>query len=157
MVCAEPAQEDRVDWLQNNYVVGVALLLLLIVLLIRRKGVRNTPLDWGMLAGFLRGTSPIERLTLDERERAGADMAVQFRDAIGSAKYKRSHRENVRIETLDILRFGEAGFIATFRDEKLIHFTRVGGASIRNPQFSAQQSMILLELLRRVRRLAERK
>lgn len=157
MVCAELVQEEEMDWLQNNYAVAVALVLALFALLILRRGPRNTPLDWGTLADFLRGNSPIERIELDERERAGADMAVQLKDAIGSAKYKRSHQENVRIETLNILRFGEAGFIVTFRDEKLIHFSRVTGAHIRNPQFSAQQSMILLELLRRVRKLAEMK
>jgi len=157
MVCAEPTEEASMDWLQGNWAVGVAVSLALFALLILRRGSRNTSLDWGTLASFLRGNSPIERIELDERERTKVDVGVRLRETFGSATYKRSDRHGVRIETLNILRVGEARFMVIFRDEKLIHFKRVGGREIRNPQFNAQHSMILLELLHRVRRLAEKK
>lgn len=119
-----------------------------------RKGPRNTPINWDTLATFLRDASQMERIDLSKTEKTDADVAVQFRNATDSVKYHRSLRRGINIETMDVLRRGEAGFVATFHDGVPTILTRIGGSETRNPHLNPGQETALLGLLRRCRKYA---
>jgi hypothetical protein len=140
------------DW---RIVVIAVLAGVLMVSVLWDRGPRHTKLNWGSLAIFLRNDSQVERTELPDAQGAwGIGVAVQLQDALGSAVYKRVIGANDHIEMLDVLRLGEPEFFVTFSNGKPVRFSRATGRATQNPMFNAQQSMILIELLRRARKLA---
>lgn len=86
-----------------------------------------------------------------------AEVQMRFLDKEDSVCYFRSIRDDdVDVETLDVYRSGEAGFIVTFYDEVPVDFSRAGGRNTQRPRFSSEQLEVLLALLRRIRTYASK-
>jgi|GEM_PF-3011937 len=139
-----------------------------IVFLSWRYQPKNTKLDWPTLATLFRNEEDIVRVRLMSTPGAGnsADFGIMLQTELESVKYYRSHRstyfkvpsgEDRLVETIDVYRRGEFGFIATFANEHCIAFDRVGGTKRDNPNFLPEVETVLKALLLRIRALADKK
>jgi len=129
---------------------------------------KTTKLDWQTLATLFRNEDDIVRVRMMSTPGAGnsADFGIMLQTERESVKYYRSSRstyynapktEDRLVETIDVYRRREFGFMATFANEQCIEFTRVGGSSRKNPAFPPEVETVLKALLLRIRALADKK